>query len=74
MNERLIEFKDNKEIEILYRSNTESKLDDKKLPKIKRSESAITLLAEEDSIAPIADAFKRFIFKDETPLQATTMF
>ncbi|MBW4663974.1 MAG: hypothetical protein KME01_07205 [Chroococcus sp. CMT-3BRIN-NPC107] len=70
LNEKLIEFKDNKEIEILHRSDTESKLDNKKLPKLKRTESAITLLAEEDSIAPIAEAFKRFIFKDETPQQA----
>jgi predicted ATPase len=67
LNEKLIEFKDNEEIEILHRSNTESKLDGKKLPKLKRTESAITLLAEEDSIAPIAEAFKRLIFTDETP-------
>lgn len=66
LNEKLIEFKDNEEIEILHRSNTESKLDNNKLPKLKRTESAITLLAEEDSIAPIAEAFKRFIF-NETP-------
>jgi hypothetical protein len=59
--ENLIEFKDNYEIEILRRNSTESKFNNNKLPKLKRTESAITLLAEEDSIAPVAEAFKRFI-------------
>jgi predicted ATPase len=67
--ENLIEFKDNYEIEILRRNSTESKFNNNKLPKLKRTESAITLLAEEDSIAPVAEAFKRFIF-NETPQQA----
>jgi len=67
--ERLIEFQDNQEVEILYRNDTESKLGGNKLPKLKRTESAITLLEEEDSIAPISEAFKRFIF-NETPQQA----
>jgi len=64
--EKLIEVKDSCEAEILHRTTTESKLNNEKLPKLKRTESAITLLAEEDSIAPIAEAFKRFIF-NETP-------
>lgn len=67
--EKLIEVKDEHELEILQRTTTEFKLNSEKLPKLKRSESAITLLAEEDSIAPIAEAFKRFIF-NETPQQA----
>jgi len=67
--EELIELKDGNEIEILSRTSKESKLDDRKIPKLKKTESAITLLAEEDSIAPIAEAFKRFIF-NETPEQA----
>ena len=71
--ERLAECRDNEEIEILYRSGTDSKLDDKPLPKLKRSESAITLLAEEESIAPIAKAFKRFVF-NETPQRAFFSF
>ena len=64
--EKLIEVKDSCEAEILHRTTTESKLNNEKLPKLKRTESAIALLAEEDSIAPIAEAFKRFIF-NETP-------
>ena len=67
--EKLIEVKDDHELEILQRTTTEFKLNSEKLPKLKRTESAITLLAEEDSIAPIAEAFKRFIF-NETPQQA----
>lgn len=67
--ESLVEFKDGSEIEILYRSNSESRLDHKKLPKLKKTESAIVLLSEEESISPIAEAFKRFMF-DELPQQA----
>jgi AAA domain, putative AbiEii toxin, Type IV TA system len=62
--EKLTEFRGNDEVEILYRTNTESRLNNEKLPKLKRTESAITLLVEEDSIAPIAEAFKRFIFNE----------
>ena len=63
--EKLIKFAENNEpIEILHRTKTESTLNKSQIPKLKRTESAITLLAEEESIAPIADAFKRFIFNE----------
>lgn len=63
--EKLIKFaEDNQPIEILHRTKTESTLNQNQIPKLKRTESAITLLAEEESIAPIADAFKRFIFNE----------
>jgi predicted ATPase len=63
--EKLIKFAENNEpIEILHRTKTESRLNQNQIPKLKRTESAITLLAEEESIAPIADAFKRFIFNE----------
>lgn len=61
--EKLIKFEDNAEIEILHRSKTESKLNGENLRKFKKTESAISLLAEEESIAPIFEAFKRFIVK-----------
>jgi predicted ATPase len=64
LEEKLIEFKENQEIEILYRTKSKSKFNNIKLPKLKRTESAISLLAEEDSIAPVASAFKRFIFNE----------
>ncbi len=70
LDEKLITFKDNQRREILHRSSTESKLDDRKLPKLKRTESAITLLAEEDSVAPVAEAFKKFIFNEEISQRA----
>ena len=64
--EKLIEFRGNHEIEILHRSGIGSKFNGTDLPKLKRTESAITLLAEEDSIEPIAEGFKRFIFNQMT--------
>jgi predicted ATPase len=67
--ERLAEYKDGQWTKIVSRSATESSLHEKELPKLKKTESVITLLAEEDSIAPISKAFKRFIF-NETPQRA----
>ncbi len=65
VDEKLFKFVENNEpIEILHRTKTESTLNKSQIPKLKRTESAITLLAEEESIAPIADAFKRFIFNE----------
>jgi predicted ATPase len=64
LDEKLARFKDGLEIEILHRTSESSKLDGEKLHKLKRTESAIALLAEEESIAQIADAFKRFIFNE----------
>ncbi len=65
VDEKLIKFAENNEtIEILHRTKSESTLNKSQIPKLKRTESAITLLAEEESIAPIADAFKRFIFNE----------
>jgi predicted ATPase len=64
LEENLIEFKNSKEIEILHRTKTESRFNNEKLPRLKRTESAINLLAEEDSIAPVAQAFKRFVFNE----------
>ncbi len=69
LDEKLIEFNNSNEIEILHRTSKVSKLNNRKLPKLKRTESAITILAEEDSIAPISEAFKRFIF-NENPQSA----
>lgn len=67
--ENLVEFKDSSEIAIFRRSSTESSLNNEKLPKLKKTESTIALLSEEESIAPVAEAFKRFMF-NETPQQA----
>jgi predicted ATPase len=63
LDEKLIKFEDNAEIEILHRSKTESKLNGENLRKFKKTESAISLLAEEESIAPVTEAFKRLIVK-----------
>ncbi|WP_035989091.1 AAA family ATPase [Leptolyngbya sp. KIOST-1] len=69
LSESLVGGESFNEIEILYRNEGESRLKDQNLPKLKRTESAITLLSEEDSIKPVSEAFKRFIF-NETPQQA----
>jgi energy-coupling factor transporter ATP-binding protein EcfA2 len=61
--EKLIKFEGKAEIEVLHRSKTESKLNGEDLRKFKKTESAISLLAEEESIAPVNQAFKRFISK-----------
>jgi AAA15 family ATPase/GTPase len=62
--EKLSKFEDDREIEILHRTSESSKLDGEKLHKLKRTESAIPLLAEEASIKPLAYAFKRIIFTE----------
>jgi predicted ATPase len=64
LDEKLARFKDSLEIEILHRTSENSKLDGEKLHKLKRTESAIPLLADEVSIKPIADAFKRIVFTE----------
>lgn len=66
--EKLTEIKNNQEVEILNRTEELFQLDSKNLPKLKKTESAITLLGEEDSIKPVIEAFKRFVF-NETPQQ-----
>lgn len=62
--EKLIQVDGTQETEIFSRTDSESKLNNEKLPKLKRTESAITLLSEEDSILPVREAFKRFIFNE----------
>ena len=64
--EKLVRYDDDSEIEILLRSGLDSKFNNEKLPKLKRTESAITLLSEEDLIIPVRQAFKQLIFNFET--------
>jgi predicted ATPase len=65
--EKLVRYDDNSETEILLRTISDSKFNNEKLPKLKRTESAIALLSEEDSIIPVGEAFDRFIFNFEIP-------
>jgi predicted ATPase len=60
--EKLVRYDDDSELEILLRTNLDSKFNNEKLPKLKRTESAITLLSEEDLIIPVRKAFERLIF------------
>lgn len=64
--EKLVRYDDDSELEILFRNDSDSKFNNEKLPKLKRTESAITLLSEEDLIIPVRQAFKRLIFNFET--------
>ncbi|MBD1219445.1 MAG: ATP-binding protein [Aphanizomenon flos-aquae Clear-A1] len=65
--EKLVRYDDDSEIEILLRSGLDSKFNNEKLPKLKRTESAITLLSEEDLIIPVRQAFKQLIFNFQLP-------
>ncbi|MDD1428672.1 ATP-binding protein [Dolichospermum sp. ST_sed9] len=64
--EKLVQYDDDSELEILLRNDSGSKFDNGKLPKLKRTQSAITLLSEEDLIIPVDQAFKQLIFNFET--------
>jgi predicted ATPase len=64
LEEKIVLFQNNLEIEVLHRTKELSKLDGERLPKLKKIESAISLLSEEKSIAPISKAFKRFIINE----------
>lgn len=64
--EKLVRYDDDSELEILFRNDSDSKFNNEKLPKLKKTESAITLLSEEDLIIPVGKAFKRLIFNFET--------
>ena len=64
--EKLVRYDGDSELEILLRTHLESKFNNEKLPKLKRTESAINLLSEEDLIIPVRKAFKRLIFNFET--------
>ena len=64
--EKLVRYDNNSELEILLRNDSDSKFNNEKLPKLKRTESAITLLSEEDLIIPVSEAFGQLIFNFET--------
>jgi predicted ATPase len=64
--EKLVRYDDDSELEIILRTILDSKFNNEKLPKLKRTESAITLLSEEDLIIPVRQAFRRLIFNFET--------
>jgi predicted ATPase len=64
--EKLVRYDDDYELEIVLRNDSDSKFNNKDLPKFKRTESAITLLSEEDLIIPVVEAFGRLIFNFET--------
>ena len=61
-----VRYDDDSELEILIRTISDSKFNNKDLPKLKRTESAITLFSEEDLIIPVDQAFKQLIFNFET--------
>jgi AAA15 family ATPase/GTPase len=60
--EKLVRYDGDSELEIILRTISDSKFNNEKLPKLKRTESVITLLSEEDLIIPVGEAFGRLIF------------
>ncbi|HSO00740.1 MAG TPA: hypothetical protein VLS89_20750, partial [Candidatus Nanopelagicales bacterium] len=59
---------------LVERSDTSFDFEGRGLPKLKRSDSAITLLAEEPSIAPLREAFNSLIFSEAGAWQARTIY
>ncbi|MCP4699357.1 MAG: ATP-binding protein [Gammaproteobacteria bacterium] len=62
----------------LDRSQTEFTLNESKLPKLKKTESAIALLSEKEAIAPVYEAFNSFVFdelsQDKVPVFRTAPY
>ncbi|MDM3860331.1 MAG: ATP-binding protein [Aphanizomenon gracile PMC644.10] len=71
--EKLVQYNDDSETEIFLLSPSNSKLNNKDLPKFKRTESAIAILLEENLIVPVGEAFERLIFNFETAQNYTFM-
>jgi predicted ATPase len=71
--EKLVQYNDDSETEIFLLSPSKSKLNNKDLPKLKRTESAIAILLEENLIVPVGEAFGRLIFNFETAQNYTFM-
>jgi len=62
--EKLVKYEDAEEIEIFSRTVSDSRFNNEKLLKLKRTESVINILSEEESIILVDEAFKRFIFNE----------
>lgn len=62
--EKIIKKIGTEKIIILERSEKINQLNGKELPKLKKTESAINILSEEASIAPIYDGFQQIIFSE----------
>ncbi len=62
VSEKLIQYGNNSENVIFHRTNEGSKLNGNDLPKLKKTESIINILSEEDLIFPVHKAFKYLIF------------
>jgi len=60
--EKIVMKHGDKEVPLVERSENAFLLNGKEMPKLKKTESAITLLSEEPTIAPIYEAFKKIIF------------
>jgi predicted ATP-dependent endonuclease of OLD family len=65
--EKLIQYEGDVETEIFYRDSLESKLNNQQLPKLKKTESVITLLSEEELISSVCQGFRRLVFMSEIP-------
>jgi predicted ATP-binding protein involved in virulence len=62
--EKIVKISGEQKIVLLERSETTNQLAGKEIPKLKSTESAISLLAEEVSIAPIYEGFHYIIFHE----------
>lgn len=62
ISEKLIQLEDSYQKEIFNRTPKGSQFNGQNLPKITTDKSLVSILAEEDSVSPISEAFKRLIF------------
>lgn len=62
--EKIVMTNGEQTITLVERSENAFLLNGKKMPKLKKTESAISLFAEEDCIAPIGEAFKQILFSE----------
>ncbi|MEB3192743.1 MAG: ATP-binding protein [Snowella sp.] len=63
--EELIQYNDdNSEVKIISRNSSKIQINGKDIPKLKATESAITVFSEDDSILPISQGFKSLLFNE----------
>jgi len=64
MFERIVMKNGEQPVTLVERSENTFLLNNEKVPKLKKTESAVTLFSEEAGIAPIGEAFKQIIFSE----------
>jgi predicted ATPase len=64
LDERIVMKNGEQKVTLVERSENAFLLNNEKVPKLKKTESAVTLFSEEACIAPIGEAFKQILFSE----------